>query len=70
MYGFVNDGVMYHVLQRGLLALSVEVPSGMRDAGVNAVNRFEALLRRWACFVGGTLVLFRVLIYPFWTIQS
>lgn len=58
-----------HALQTGLLALSVEVPSGMRDAGVRAVDRFEALLRRWACFTGGVLVLYRVLMYTAWPNQ-
>lgn len=50
-------------LQAGLMALSVEVPSGMRDAGVRAVDRVEALLRRWACFAGGAILLYRVLLY-------
>ena len=56
--------LLVHVVQAGLMALSVEVPSGVRDAGVRAVDRFESLLRRWTCFTGGVLVLFRVILYP------
>ena len=49
--------------QTGLSALAVAVPGGMRDAGVRAIDRFEALLRRWSVFAGGTLVLYRLLMY-------
>lgn len=44
-------------------ALCTTMPSGMRDAGVRAVDRAEALMRRWASFAGGTLILFRILLW-------
>jgi hypothetical protein len=39
------------------------VPAGIRDCGVRAVDRLESLLRRWAAFCGGTLVLYRLLLW-------
>lgn len=44
-------------------ALCTTMPSGMRDAGVRAVDRAEALMRRWASFAGGTLILFRIFLW-------
>lgn len=43
--------------------LAAALPGGVRDAGVRAVDRAEAGLRRWALFVGGAAFLFRVLLW-------
>ena len=43
--------------------LAAALPGGVRDAGVRAVDRAEAGLRRWALFVGGAGFLFRVLLW-------
>ena len=48
------------------------MPGGIRDCGVRAVDRLESLLRRWAAFTGGVLVLYRILLWrtgwPFATV--
>jgi hypothetical protein len=49
------------VLHSGTLAAAL--PGGVRDAGVRAVDRAEAGVRRWALFVGGAAFLFRVLLW-------
>ena len=43
--------------------LAAALPGGVRDAGVRAVDRAEAGLRRWALFIGGAAFLFRVLLW-------